>query len=105
MNNVIRFPTKKAENPVDLVSEKDTYLDDSVEFFIVNTFETFTNLDPNELQLEKEKSQKMFAFLRETMKATIDMFHEEYHPLQEIAEDTIQFVDETREQTIDLNGV
>jgi hypothetical protein len=105
MNNVIKFPTIKKQEERDVESEKDSYLDDSVEFFIINSFETFNKLDPNQLQLEEEKAQKMFAFLREAMKATLDMFHKEQHPMHGMAEDCIQFIDSPREQTIDLNGV
>ena len=101
MDNVIKFPGRKPQQTQPTltkeeieINQKDECLDRCLQYFIIDVIENLDDVDPDILMSDDIETQKMIAFLRETMVSTIDMLQNKKHDIQKIASDVIYFSDE-----------
>lgn len=90
------------------ISIVDDIADDSVQEFLLTVVRNVPDVDIDLLMKDDYHTQKVLAFLRETMISTIKKLQNEEHGIQSIAYDVIYFSEDeenTKELVIDLEEV
>ena len=107
MDNIFKFPqiVKKDLEESKYISDIDYFVDTTIEQFLIESIRNIDGIDIDQLTKEDYKTQKVLAFLRETMVATIKKLQNEEHGIQEIAYDVIYFTEDAEERIIDLEDV
>ena len=107
MNNVLSFPTPVIENNEEskYISMIDEIADDTIQEFLLTVVKNVEDIDQNLLLSDDYHTQKVLAFLRETMIATIKKLQNEEHGIHDIAYDVIYFSEDSEEKIIDLEDM
>lgn len=111
MSNVIKFVPKNNSSvpipPGDLEAldrfREEEFVDKYVEQFIVESILTFEDAEKDKLLANDIQTAKMIAFLRETLLATLYLFREKPHDMQDFAYDVVEFAENVDVQEIDLD--
>lgn len=109
MNNIVSFPMRQNKDPEEskYISIIDDIADDSIQEFLLTVVKNIHDIDINLLTSDDYHTQKVLAFLRETMISTIKKLQNEEHGIQKIAYDVIYFSEDeqNKELVIDLEDI
>lgn len=112
MTNVVQFIPKKPvvvlPTPAQLeeqqLQEENDFIDKFIEQYIVDAVSNFVDLEEAVLLEEgSDKSNKMIAFLRETLIATLHLLQGKEHPLHALADELVEFTDDPEIKEIELD--